>query len=45
MHDELLEAINKIIDNAKNVNVWHSCYKSTYCFETVEEAFEALFDE
>lgn len=45
-YDELLEAINKMIDNnAKNVNVWYSRYKSTYCFETTEEACKALFDD
>lgn len=46
--DELLEAINKMIDNidnnVKNVNVWYSRYKSTYYFETTKEACEALFD-
>lgn len=42
--DELLEAISKMIDNnAKNVNVWYSRYKSTYCFETTKEALEVLF--
>jgi len=45
-YNELLEAINKMIDNnAKNANMWYSRYKSTYCFETVEEACEALFND
>lgn len=42
--DELLEAINNMIDNnAKNVNVWYSRYKSEHCFKTTEEALEVLF--